>query len=103
MQNLLHGFDWSFIQSHLPLITLILVGVPLSLLLYKDFVRLSAKSNDKKKVREVRVLSRMRDENGNPVFMKVFGEPSKAHAPITSVGDFETRRVVAIRSGKSRY
>lgn len=104
MQDPLHGFDWTFIQSHLQFITLLLVGVPLSLLLYKDFIRLTAKNAGKKKAeREFAVLSPNRDKDGMPVFVNVCGERVDARARVTSISDFEARRVAAMRSAKSRY
>lgn len=104
MLDSIHGFDWTFIQSHLPFITFLLIGAPLSMLLYKDLIRLSAKNMGKNRVREVKVLSRMRDKDGRPVYMDVFRDPIKVQSPVVSISDFESRRVAAMRStSKSRY
>lgn len=104
MYDSLNGFNWAYIQSHLPMVTLILVGVPLSLLLYKDFIRLSAKNRSKKNSDlEFAVLSPKRDKDGMPVFVNVYGERVNARAQVASITDFETRRVAAMRTAKSRY
>ncbi len=104
MHESIHGFGWTYFQSHLPIITLILVGVPLVLLLYKDFIRLSQRNSRKKdSEREFVVLSPKRDKDGMPFFVNLYGEPVHAKARVTSIDDFESRRVAAMRSAKSRY
>ncbi|MDE3199312.1 MAG: hypothetical protein KGN79_00195 [Acidobacteriota bacterium] len=104
MYDSLSSFNWAFIQSHLPIVTLILVGAPLSLLLYKDFVRLSIRSNGKKKAdHDFAVLAPNRDKDGMPVFVNVYGERVDARGKIAPISDFESRRVAAMRSAKSRY
>lgn len=101
MQDSLQGINWTFIEAHLPTILFVVVAVPLSLLLWADVVKISARNRRKSKTREVRVLSRMRQKDGSPIYMTIFGENTDTEPHAAPVIDFESRRVAAVRAGRT--
>lgn len=102
MQGLIQSINWATIEVNLPIITFLLVAVPLTLLLWADFLKVAAKNKRRFNNHEVKVLSRLREKDGSPIYVTIFGEPAEKQTPVASIIDFESRRVAAMRSGRNK-
>lgn len=104
MQEQLNIIHWNALQTHLPMIFCEIALVPILMLLQSNILRSSARKNGKKG-QSGRVLSKMRDDNGLPVYVDAFGQPIEQTVPVKGTSEFERRRQAATqvnRDWKSR-
>lgn len=96
MQEQLNIIHWNALQTHLPMIACAIALVPILMLLQSNLLRSSGQKNGKKG-QSGRMLSKMRDENGLPVYVDAFGQPIEQTVPVKGTSDFERRREAAMQ------